>query len=1241
MGAAQPSMQELIRRRRRAGFVGRRDELAAFRANFDVPLDDERHRFLFHVHGHAGVGKTFLVRELEQLARERGALTAYVDETVGSVPEAMAELATRFAAQGHRLKDLERRLTAHRERRHEAEAAAALPAPAADEPAPTAAPPAPSAGSMAAARAGLVGLGLVPGVGAFAGAVDAAQLAHGADRLRAGLSARLRTQDDVQLVMTPEKVLTPVLLTELADVAQSVPWIVLFFDTYERTGPFLDAWLHDLMTTDRYGALPANIVVVTAGQRPLDTARWGGYAEFAGSVPLGPFTEDETRGLLAAKGVTGEDVVGEVLRLTGGLPVLVSTLADGRPAGPEEVGDPSPTAVERFLKWERDDTRRAVALACALPRRLDADVFRAAVGCAEGDAAELYDWLRRLAFVSDRGDGVQYHGVVRSQMLRLVRHQSPRDWAERHGRLADVFAGWRRQAEVPLKDWEFWSERGWLQPRTAESYHRLCADPRAALPDALRLMVDAVDEGEAAARGWAQMLTEAGEDAGARTVATWGRDLLAGLEADGTVGALGLLLDRTEFDAPTRGLVRMLRGRELRKAGEYERAVAEYDRAVELDPEQERALYGRARTRVLQDRAEEALADLDRAVELAPDDGETLFRRGEARWLAGGRDAEALADVERSLEIGPPDGYALALKGHLLTLQDRNAAALEALDEALALDSGYGWALLHRSRVHRKLGDTVAAWADLDQAVTVAPESAWFAQERADRLRLEGRLAEAVAECDRALRLDESDAMAYASRGAAHLAAGDREQAMTDLTRALELRPGYVFALVERAGAEARGGRLERALADLAVAIEAAPADPGPHLVRGDVLREAERYAEALPSYEKALELGDTGYATHACRADCLDELGRTQEALQALDQAVELAPAYLWALVRRSQVLRFQGEFERAGADMERAVALEPGSCWVTSQEAELLRLQSRHEEAIAVYDRALALDGDHTIAHAGRGVSLYALDRDAEALEALDRALAASPDHGWALRWRGEVHRYLGHFEEAVADADGAVAAEPGSEAALRTRVRISMAVGRLDLARADLAAVEALPGLDADGLAQTVRDRAEIHLVEHRPDDALHELARLEGSAATGRAALHLRSVALRMSGHLYAARSAAVELRALDEESGIGELALTTGLLEDLSRAGVWWRQARALSSGKYSDLLVAAAMADWPAADAALGSLLALPRAFDDLAEAALELRTVAESRGADRARLLPRIARLERARDELRDRFAG
>ncbi|NSL43203.1 hypothetical protein HO151_03070, partial [Streptomyces sp. 8P21H-1] len=314
-------------------------------------------------------------------------------------------------------------------------------------------PPGPSAGSRAAVGLGATALeAVVPGAGLLTSVLPADLLAQEADRLRAGLSARFRNPDDIELVMSPERVLTPVLLRELhtaaaaaaAASATASASVVLFLDAYERTGPFLDPWLHDLVTRhETDGGLPASVVVVTAGQQPLDTARWSGAGHVA-DVPLAPFTESEARGLLAGKGVVAEPVVREVLRLTGGLPVLVSTLAETRPGDPDGVGDPSVTAVKRFLQWETDDARRRVARTCALPRQLDADVFRVLVDHPdEAEADALYDWLTGLPFVTERGARVRYHDVVRAPMLRLERRRSPREWAARHRRLAAAFARWR------------------------------------------------------------------------------------------------------------------------------------------------------------------------------------------------------------------------------------------------------------------------------------------------------------------------------------------------------------------------------------------------------------------------------------------------------------------------------------------------------------------------------------------------------------------------------------------------------------------------------------------------------------------------------------------------------------------------------------------------------------------------------------------------------------------------------
>ncbi|MCL2729386.1 MAG: tetratricopeptide repeat protein [Actinomycetia bacterium] len=987
------SMQELIRRRRRAGFVGRQGELAAFRRNFDLPPEDDRHCFLFHVHGAAGVGKTFLVRELEQLSRDRGALTAYVDESAGGVPEALARIAAELARQGHPLKTFDKRLATYRQRRHEADALAVGDPPAADPSG--AGGPAPSAGSMALARAGLTGLGMVPVVGAFAGALDAADVAHGADRLRAALGARFPHPDDVQLVLDPALALTPVLAGELAGL--DVPWIVLFFDTYEQTGPFLDGWLRDLMTTDRYGALPANVVVVLSGQRSFGAGHWGGWADFVAELPLGPFSEAEARALLSAKGVADEAVVTEVLRLSGGLPVLVSLLAENSPSRPGEVGDPSGTAVERFLRWEPDPVRRAAALACALPRRLDEDVFRAAV---DAPAAALYPWLCGLPFVGARGSRVQYHDIVRDQMLRLQRHRSRHDLAARHARLAAAFARWRAEAARGIDPHELWEHDEWCAYRLEEAYHLLCARPAAELPDALRATVAACRMGAVAARQWARALADAGAAVDAAALREWGARLAEALGGSGAGGrggrdgrnavraALALLLSRPGLDPAGRAEAHVALGRELLWTGDDNAALVEYDRAIALDPALGSAHHERGRVLMLRGAHDDAERSLDRAVALLPRTAGVFAARGDARRLAG-RPSDALADLDRAIALRPAEPAAHAARGVCLGLLGRYDEARAAFDRALALDGDHMWALVRRARLLGDRGEWDLAFADLDRAVRLEPDRAWIASERGDAYRRAGRHEEAVAELTRALGLDPGYPSPRAGRGAALAALGRHDAALADLDRVVGASPHYTWARIQRAWLRGELGDRDGMFRDLDHAVESEPGRAWPRTVRARARLAAGRHAEAI--------------------AD--------------LDHVLDAQPRHLQALLERCRAHRDLGAHGRARADLDRAGALDADTAQDLLSRARLLAAAGRVEQAVRDLSRDEVLgDGDTALRTAAARL-LLACGRGDEALRRLD----GLPRNARTDELRAEALRRAGRFAAARDAAARACLADP----------------------------------------------------------------------------------------------------------------------------------------------------------------------------------------------------------------------
>ncbi|MEU6864640.1 tetratricopeptide repeat protein [Streptomyces sp. NPDC046876] len=948
MAGRGPSRQELIRRRRSSGFIGRQGEVSAFRDTLRRP-PDEAAQFLFHVRGQAGVGKSTLVRQLETIAREGQAVTAYTDESAADVIETMEAISAQFAQQGAPLKAFDKLLGTYRQRRHEADAGIAAPG---TDPA-TGGAPAPSPSSVVASQLGLVGLGMIPGVGAFTGAVDPHRVAAGADRVKALLSTRLRSHGDVELVLSPLDALTPAFLEDLSEVARKNPWIVLFFDTYERTGPMLDTWLRDILVSDRHGELPANVLVVLAGQSRLAARCWEDWHDLVTDWPLEVFTDTEARTLLAGKGVTDERVVEVILRLSGRLPVLVSTLAETQPANVDEIGDPSGTAVERFLKWETDPARRAAALACAFPQELDEDVYRAAV---EEEAAELFGWLRSMPFVTDRSGHCRYHQVVRTAMLRLQRRQSPARWEQLHGRLADAFRGRRdrlEEAAAPPDDW--WSDENWRSHRLQETYHRLCADPRGALPAALEELLDAYDHGITTLRRWVQTLDRAGRDTDSEDLAAWSERLHTALDQpDPGTATLTLLLTRATLDTAGRALALTLRGRDHRTAERYPQALADYEQALALDPELERAHFGRGRTHELMERFEDAVADYSRAIALDPDVW-SLVCRGYCHHELD-RYQEALADFDRAIELAPDSYEAFMRRGVLHRSTARFDKALADLDRALEIEPDSAWALANRGWVLTHTGKYEEALIACDRALEIDPEFAWAYVTRGDCHKGSGRHEEALADYTRALELEPDFSAAFASRGSAFRLAYRYEEALADLTRALELTEDNAWALAERGETHRLMRRFEQALVDFDRAIELSPGYQGALRRRGLTHEVLGRYSEARADYTRAIELEPDDAWTFSDRGDVFIKLGRVEEALADYIRADEVRPDSAPVLTRSGTARRLLGRYDEALADLTRAVALEPDDAWAHYETAVVLHVL-RHPERDRHLERAVGL--------------------------------------------------------------------------------------------------------------------------------------------------------------------------------------------------------------------------------------------------------------------------------------------
>lgn len=132
----------------------------------------------------------------------------------------------------------------------------------------------------------------------------------------------------------------------------------------------------------------------------------------------------------------------------------------------------------------------------------------------------------------------------------------------------------------------------------------------------------------------------------------------------------------------------LVRGTAYRRAGEYELAIADLDRAIELDPQNSLAYAQRASARQLrQQRAysQEVLADLNRAIELDPANALAHVLRGHA-FLDLDEHVSAIADYDQAARLNPQSYLALGGRASAKISLGQIDEARRDLQNALALN---------------------------------------------------------------------------------------------------------------------------------------------------------------------------------------------------------------------------------------------------------------------------------------------------------------------------------------------------------------------------------------------------------------------------------------------------------------------------------------------------------------------------------------------------------------------------
>jgi predicted O-linked N-acetylglucosamine transferase (SPINDLY family) len=285
--------------------------------------------------------------------------------------------------------------------------------------------------------------------------------------------------------------------------------------------------------------------------------------------------------------------------------------------------------------------------------------------------------------------------------------------------------------------------------------------------------------------------------------------------------------------------------------GDSAEALRLIEAALEKDSNSPEALANYGGVLCSLNRHRTALAYYDRALALRPDDVLALTNRG-AALTALGRAEEALAYYDRALEIETDYVGAHYNRGNALKELKRHAEALACYDRTLALRPDDTGALLNRGIALAALNRPEEALASYDRMLALRPDDTDTLINRGNALAGINRHEEALACFNRALARRPDDADALLNRGNALVELNLAEQAIASYDKALAFKPGFIQALSSRGNALRQLKRYDQALASYDAALAIVPDFADALYGRYHLFNETRQFDEAYSAYQKA-----------------------------------------------------------------------------------------------------------------------------------------------------------------------------------------------------------------------------------------------------------------------------------------------------------------------------------------------------------------------------------------------------
>jgi protein O-mannosyl-transferase len=217
---------------------------------------------------------------------------------------------------------------------------------------------------------------------------------------------------------------------------------------------------------------------------------------------------------------------------------------------------------------------------------------------------------------------------------------------------------------------------------------------------------------------------------------------------------------------PTKSRAVFYKGMTLSKANQYDKAIAEYDKAIALSPKYAKAYYNR---------------------------GIAYGKKGNI--------AKAIENYNQAIQYDPRYTEAFVNRGNAFSSLKQYDKAVEDYNQVIAIEKNFLLAYYNRANAFRALGKTTEALEDYATVLRLNKNYAAAAFNRGTIFLNLKQWDSAIAEFSLAIQLKPKYKEAFVNRGIAYLNSNQVEKAIEEYDRALQIDPSFDIAINNRKAA--------------------------------------------------------------------------------------------------------------------------------------------------------------------------------------------------------------------------------------------------------------------------------------------------------------------------------------------------------------------------------------------------------------------------------------------------------